>query len=63
MIKNILNLEKVTVLKKEQQKSINGGFWGCQPEFRECRTDRDCPCGGCGMYIEGIGLIEGLCAY
>ncbi|WP_255412210.1 MULTISPECIES: hypothetical protein [Aquimarina] len=37
MIKNILNLEKVTILKKEDQKSINAGFLGAVcPEFRPC---------------------------
>ena len=63
MIKNILNLEGVTVLKKDMQKAINGGFFGCQPEFRSCSSDRDCPCGSCGVFIEGFGLIDDLCAF
>ncbi len=62
MIKNILSLEMVTVLKKEQQKTINAGFGGCQAEFRSCSTDSDCPCSVCGITISGF-YIPDLCAY
>ncbi len=66
MIKNIVNLKNVTVLKKEQQKSINGGFWGCQPTLIECRSDRDCCSGRCGITIDNNGkplFISGVCAF
>ena len=63
MIKNILNLNGVTVLKKGSQKSINGGFFGCQPSLFECRSDSDCPCGGpCGITINNI-FVSGVCAF
>ncbi|EZH75809.1 hypothetical protein ATO12_03205 [Aquimarina atlantica] len=63
MIKNILNLDKVILLKKEQQKSINAGSFdrGC-PQFRACWKDSDCPCGGCGVTIGGH-YIDDLCAF
>jgi len=68
MIKNILNLEKVRILKKEQQKSINGGFFGCQPQIIQCYSDRDClPCSSrCGFTIDINGeptFISGVCAF
>ncbi|SHI46757.1 hypothetical protein [Aquimarina spongiae] len=66
MIKNILNLNGVTVLKKGTQKSINGGFFGCEPSLFECRSDSDCPCGPCGITINNGGnpiFVSGVCAF
>ncbi len=63
MIKNILNLERVTILKKTEQKSINGGSLDpvC-PQFLPCWSNRDCPCGTCGVRI-GDFYIDDLCAF
>ena len=35
MLKNILKLEGVTLLSKEQQKSVNGGYRNCIPTGRQ----------------------------
>lgn len=66
MKSQILNLGKV--LSKNDQKEIQGGFWGCIPEKRECKSHNDCPpCSlGCGITINNNGtpfVIEGICAY
>jgi hypothetical protein len=42
MLKNILNLEGVTLLSKEAQKSINGGI-GCQSN---CTSNAQCTAKG-----------------
>jgi len=63
MITNILNLEGVQILKKQKQKNINGGFDHVCPQFLPCWKDSDCPCGGCGVNIEGFGFISDLCAF
>lgn len=39
MIKNILSLEGVNTIDKNEQKNINGGFWGAG---NSCRTNGDC---------------------
>ncbi|WP_128755321.1 hypothetical protein [Aquimarina sediminis] len=64
MIKNLLNFKNVTILKKEDQKEINGGKtkFGCQPQFLDCTSDRDCPCGPCGLHY-GDFYIPNLCSY
>ncbi|TPN88723.1 hypothetical protein [Aquimarina algicola] len=64
MIKNILNLDNIQVLKREQQKSINAGSVknGCVAEFRSCTSDSDCPCGVCGVDVGGF-FIPDLCAF
>ncbi len=55
MIKNILNLRNTKVLKKEEQKHINGGFSSICPEIRECMYDHECEhCNAtCGVIING----------
>ncbi len=64
-MKNILNLEGVTILNKTQQKELKGGGFGFEicPQFLPCWSDHDCPCGGCGVYIETVGFIDDLCAF
>ncbi|WP_103867099.1 hypothetical protein [Aquimarina sp. I32.4] len=64
MIKNLLNLENVVILKREEQKTLNGGGagFGCQPQFLDCLTDRDCPCGPCGLHVGGF-YVPDLCAF
>ncbi|WP_074410258.1 MULTISPECIES: hypothetical protein [Aquimarina] len=60
MIKNILNVEKIKVLKKEEQKSVNAGSFAsdCLPEIRPCRSNDDC-CTTCNT----TGIFKGLCAF
>ncbi|WP_075341624.1 hypothetical protein [Tenacibaculum agarivorans] len=66
MKKQILNLGKV--ISKNEQKNIQGGFFGCQPQLLQCDSDRDCPpCSrGCGITIDLDGdpfFISGVCAF
>jgi len=51
MTKNILNLEGVTVLTKEQQKMVNGGE-NKAPLRCNCENDANCR----------IGDIQGICS-
>ncbi len=62
MLNKISKLEGATRLRKEEQKSINGGFDPICPQFRACWSDRDCPCGGCGVTVNGF-YIPDLCAF
>ncbi|AXT59432.1 hypothetical protein D1816_03390 [Aquimarina sp. AD10] len=66
MIKNILNLDSVTILKKGEQKAINAGFFANCPQFQPCWRDSDCACGGCGVTVNNNGedlYIPDLCAF
>jgi hypothetical protein len=70
MLNEILNLEGVAVLSKEQQKSVNGGVMGYQDFFSgadgcsgpSCSSDVDCKnvCKGgtYGPYKEYCGTIS-----
>ncbi len=60
------NLGKV--LSKNDQKEINGGFFGCQPQLLQCDSNSDCPpcSSGCGITINNNGtpiFISGVCAF
>ncbi|MDY8136198.1 hypothetical protein [Aquimarina sp. 2201CG5-10] len=67
MKKNILNLNGVKILRKEEQKFVNGGGFGfgCQPQIIQCNSDRDCPCTPCGVTINanGVDYFLDICAY
>jgi len=63
-----MNLKGAKVLSKKEQKHISGGFFGCQPQFIECSSDRDCPilCGStCGITITAGGQTfeVNICSY
>ncbi|WP_299241936.1 hypothetical protein [uncultured Aquimarina sp.] len=62
MKKSILNLEGVSIINKREQQEINGGFSPICPIFQECFSDNDCPCGPCGVVINGF-VIDDLCAF
>ena len=64
-MKNLSRLGEA--LTKEEQQSINGGFWGCQAQLLECEDNQDCPsCSfGCGIVInlpDGPTTIN-VCAF
>lgn len=65
MKKQILNLEGVAVLTKEQQKMVNGGTGGSSN--CNCNTDNDCDSesdcvNDCGGFNDGhTGYYHGLC--
>lgn len=66
MKNQIFNLGKE--LSKKDQKEINGGFFGCQPQLLQCDSESDCPpCStGCGLTIDNNGTplyISGICAF
>lgn len=66
MKNQISNLGKV--ISKNDQKNIQGGFFGCQPQILDCSSDSDCPpCSkGCGFTIDNNGtpiVIPGVCAF
>ncbi|WP_299213281.1 hypothetical protein [uncultured Dokdonia sp.] len=54
MLKKTLNLKGVRTLSNNEQKEINGGFWGnCQAQIVICYDDSDCPCGRtCGVTVD-----------
>ena len=52
----ILNLKDARILSKEDQKTIHGGFFGCQPQIIECNSDSDCPCSSCGITFSNNGV-------
>ncbi len=53
-MKKIINLKGAKKLSTLEQKLISGGFWGgCQPQLIQCDSDQDCPCGSCGITIDG----------
>ncbi|WP_159099298.1 MULTISPECIES: hypothetical protein [Aquimarina] len=58
MIKNILNVEKIKVLEKADQKHINGGSlsFDCIPQIIDCDKHRDCCSGKCHLHW-------GICAF
>lgn len=43
MLKNILKLEGAHVIKKQEQRSINGGITLCPGGALACSSDADCP--------------------
>lgn len=63
-IMNLMGAKKLSVL---EQKLISGGFWGaCQPQIILCESDQDCPCGSCGIIIDGPSgpiNISDICAF
>ncbi|SEL40707.1 hypothetical protein SAMN04487910_2362 [Aquimarina amphilecti] len=65
MIHKILNLNGVTILKKERQKSIHGGTYGCQNIARRCIDDSDCCSGSCGVekIINGNIITLSICSF
>lgn len=55
-------------LTKEEQKSVTGGFWGCQAQFIDCQSNDDCPsCSfGCGVVFtlpDGTVTTVDICAF
>ncbi|MHA7057738.1 hypothetical protein ACWGOQ_0010995 [Aquimarina sp. M1] len=65
MIQKILYVNGVTVLKKESQKFIHGGTYGCQNITRRCIEDSDCCSGSCGVdrEINGNVVTLSVCAF
>ncbi|MDH7447078.1 hypothetical protein [Aquimarina sp. 2201CG14-23] len=65
MIHQILNVSGVTVLKKQDQKSIHGGAFGCQNVARRCIDDSDCCSGSCGVekIINGNTVTLSICSF
>ena len=64
MMREILKVRGVTVLKKEHQKSIQGGTYGCQNLARRCINDSDCSSGSCGVerIINGNVVTLSICS-
>ncbi len=60
----ILNIKGVAILKKEAQKSIHGGSYGCDVA-RKCFDDSECCSGVCGVerIIFGRPVIISVCAF
>ncbi|WP_405206499.1 hypothetical protein [Aquimarina sp. LLG6339-5] len=65
MIHKILNLNGVTPIKKEDQKSITGGTHECQNMARRCIDDNDCCSGKCGVekIINGNIITLAICSF
>ncbi|EZH74207.1 hypothetical protein ATO12_15175 [Aquimarina atlantica] len=65
MILKILKVNGVKVLKKQHQKSIHGGTYGCQNVARKCTEDSDCCSGSCGVerIINGNVVMLSICSF
>ncbi|MEB3346246.1 hypothetical protein U6A24_12280 [Aquimarina gracilis] len=65
MIHKILKVNGVKVLKKQYQKSIQGGSHGCQNVARKCIVNSDCCSGNCGVerIINGNIVHLSICSF
>ncbi|MBQ0732677.1 hypothetical protein [Aquimarina celericrescens] len=65
MIHKILKVNGVIVLKKQHQKSIQGGSYGCQNVTIRCIEDSDCCSGSCGVekIINGNVVLLSRCSF
>ncbi|MHA7057330.1 hypothetical protein ACWGOQ_0008945 [Aquimarina sp. M1] len=65
MIHKVIKINGVVLLKKEDQKSIQGGAYGCQNVARKCIDDSDCCSGNCGVekIINGNPITLAICSF